>query len=179
MKRLLQFIQGTITITYGLPISRVPFKLSFSDSDLASYNKLASGYCSFLGNTLVLWPLKLQSTVSCSSIESEYRAIAQATADVVWLRRLLGKFNLSLSELTTLFCDNISAISLANNLVCPRTKHIAIDFHFIRDYIKFKDIQVHHIDTRNQVADIFTKASPTIHHQQLRDKLTIQPWPPA
>jgi hypothetical protein len=57
-----------------------------------------------------------------------------------------------------LFCDSTSAISVAKNLVLhSKTKHIEVRFHFLRDHYDTGDIDLHHIDTQNQLADIFTK----------------------
>ncbi|XP_020703349.1 uncharacterized protein LOC110114717 [Dendrobium catenatum] len=145
LKRLLRYIKGTIL--FGLPISSGSLELSaFSDSDWAGDpidRKSTSGYCAFLGNSLISWHVKKQKTVARSSSEAEYRALATATTDIIWLRRLLQEFQLNVSQPTRLFCDNISAMVIATNPIFhARTKHIEIDFQFIRDCIKSKVIQI-------------------------------------
>ncbi|PKU68501.1 Retrovirus-related Pol polyprotein from transposon TNT 1-94 [Dendrobium catenatum] len=180
LKRLLRYIQGTTH--FGLPISKGPLQLmSMSDADWASdpiTRRSTSGYCSFLGSTLISWSVKKQHTVARSSTEAEYRAIAAATADILWLRKLLHDFNISIDQPTILYCDNMSAIAIANNPVLhARTKHIEIDHHFIRDHLHAKHIALTPISTVDQIADIFTKSLSTSRFQHLRFKLTVQTEP--
>ncbi|XP_020692460.1 uncharacterized protein LOC110106786 [Dendrobium catenatum] len=94
LKKLLRYIKGSTD--FGIPQLR-----TFSDADWASDSvtrKSTSGYFTFLGNTLVSWTVKKQSTVSRSSTESEYRALAAATTDTLWIRRLLLDFRINLSN---------------------------------------------------------------------------------
>ncbi|PKU86717.1 Retrovirus-related Pol polyprotein from transposon TNT 1-94 [Dendrobium catenatum] len=73
-----------------------------------------------------------------------------------------------------MYCDNTSAIALANNPVFhARTKHIEIDQNFIREHIQNNTVRLLPISTTDQVADIFTKSLPTPRFQQLRNKLTV------
>ncbi|PKU68380.1 Retrovirus-related Pol polyprotein from transposon TNT 1-94 [Dendrobium catenatum] len=70
-----------------------------------------------------------------SSTEAEYRALSAATSEVIWLRRLAAELQLEQSSPTIIHCDNISAIAIAKNLVFhTRTKHIEIDYQFIRQH---------------------------------------------
>ncbi|XP_020690255.2 uncharacterized protein LOC110105202 [Dendrobium catenatum] len=178
LKRVLRYIQGTIHL--GLPIIRAPLQLTaFADSNWASDKtdrRSITGYCAFLGRTLISWTVKKQSSVARSSTEAEYRAISIAACDIIWLRRLLSEFQVSVCTPTKLYCDNISALALANNPIFhARTKHVEIDFHFIRDCIRSKYISVHHIPTVDQPADIFTKPLTATRFAFLHDKLTVQP----
>ena len=69
-------------------------------------------------------------------------------------------------------CDNNSAILISKNPVLhSRTKHIEIRHHFIRDHIEKGDVELIHVDTRLQVADIFTKPLSTFQHNEQRFKL--------
>ncbi|XP_020672371.1 uncharacterized protein LOC110092247 [Dendrobium catenatum] len=181
LKRLLRYIRGTYQ--FGLPITRGNLQLtSFSDSDWASDSndrKSISGFCTYMGDTLVSWCVKKQATVAKSSTEAEYRALASTTSDVIWLRRLLTDFEAASSTPTTLLCDNTSALTLANNPVFhARMKHIETDYHFIRERILSKEITVHHINSVDQPADILTKPLGLARLKMLRDKLTIQPLEP-
>ncbi|PKU66914.1 Retrovirus-related Pol polyprotein from transposon TNT 1-94 [Dendrobium catenatum] len=176
LKRLLRYIKGTLS--YGLPISKSNLNLtSFSDADWAGdplSRRSTSGYCSFLGTTLINWTVRKQHTVARSSMESEYRALASLTADVLWLRRLLQDFGISQQAPTTMYCDKTSAIALANNPVFhARTNHIEIDQKFIREHIQNNTVRLLPISTTDQVADIFTKSLSTPRFQQLRNKLTV------
>ena len=71
-----------------------------------------------------------------------------------------------------IMCDNNSAILISKNPVLhSRTKHIEIRHHFIRDHIEKGDVELIHVDTKLQVADIFTKPLSTFQHNELRFKL--------
>ncbi|KAI0502330.1 hypothetical protein KFK09_017278 [Dendrobium nobile] len=164
LKRLLRYIHGTIN--FGLPITKSSLTLrTFSDADWAGDSitrKLTLGFCTFLGNNLVSWTIKKQNTVSRSFTESKYRALTVATADTIWLKRLIADFNIQHDSPVAVYCDNTSAIALANNPVFhARTKHIEIDQRFIRDHIYHKTISLLPINTVDQIADIFTKPLPT------------------
>ncbi|PKU69447.1 Retrovirus-related Pol polyprotein from transposon TNT 1-94 [Dendrobium catenatum] len=178
LKKLLRYIQGTCN--YGIPVTPGSLDLhAYSDADWAGDKKTrksTTGYCTFLGNNILSWSVKKQNTVSRSSTEAEYRALAAATAEVIWIRKLLQDFNVKLKTPTELRCDNMSAIALANNPVFhSKTKHIDIDQHFIRDHIQCGNIKVIPVTTHDQLADIFTKPLATVRFQDLRNKLTIQP----
>ncbi|PKU76632.1 Retrovirus-related Pol polyprotein from transposon TNT 1-94 [Dendrobium catenatum] len=158
-------------------VSQVQSIQPYTDSDWAANpndRRSISGYCAFLGDNLLSWSVKKQPTVARSSTEAEYRALALAASDIMWTRRLISDFNIPCSMPTPLFCDNISALALANNPVFhARTKHIEVDYHFIRDCIKNGDIDVHHIASIDQPADILTKAMSSTRFTYLRNKLTI------
>ncbi|PKU67864.1 Retrovirus-related Pol polyprotein from transposon TNT 1-94 [Dendrobium catenatum] len=133
-----------------------------------------SGFCTFLGDNLLSWSVKKQPTVAHSSTEAEYRALATLASDILWLRQLLADFMILTPQPTPIFCDNVSTIALANNPVFhARTKHIEVDYHFIRDCIKGQHVTVHHIASHDQIADIFTKSLSASRYQLLRSKLTI------
>ncbi|PKU76821.1 Retrovirus-related Pol polyprotein from transposon TNT 1-94 [Dendrobium catenatum] len=175
LKRLLRYIQGTTTT--GIPLNRQSLLLQgYVDADWASNTQdrtSISGFCNFLGHSPVSWQVKKQSTIARSSTEAEYRALATAASEVLWLRRLLEEFHTTQDSPTTVYCDNTLAIALANNPVFhARTKHIEVDCHFIRDCIKKNHIAVHHICTTDQIADLFTKALPTQRFKHLSSKLT-------
>ncbi|XP_020695040.1 uncharacterized protein LOC110108653 [Dendrobium catenatum] len=160
LKRILRYIKGMVN--FGLPISQSDLQLcSFSDAHWAgdpSSRKSTTGYCTFLGQTLVSWAVKKQTTVARSSTESEYRALAAATVDIIRIKRLLFDFNIASSSPSDLYCDNTSAIALANNPVFhAMTKHIEIDHQFIRDQIQQNYINLLPISSIDQIADIFTK----------------------
>ncbi|KAI0524414.1 hypothetical protein KFK09_003782 [Dendrobium nobile] len=127
--------------------------ISYVDSDWACDHqdrKSTTGYCNFLGQTLISWSVKKQSTIARSSAEAEYCALASATTEIIWLRQLLQELGNEQKAPTTLYCDNTSAISLAHNPVYhARTKHIEVDYHFIQNCIKDKTIQVQHISSKD------------------------------
>uniref|UniRef100_A0A2N9HZL1 Integrase catalytic domain-containing protein n=1 Tax=Fagus sylvatica TaxID=28930 RepID=A0A2N9HZL1_FAGSY len=91
-----------------------------------------TGYCIYLGANCISWASKKQATVSRSSAEAEYRAMASATAELTWLTYLMRDLGISPSTTPTLFCDNTSALHMTVNPVFhARTKHSELDFHFV------------------------------------------------
>jgi hypothetical protein len=129
----------------------------------------------FLGDNLVSWSSKRQNTVSRSSAEAEYRAVANGVAEATWLRRLLLELHSPLWRATLVYCDNISAVYMTSNPVQhQRTKHIEIDLHFVRERVAIGDLRVLHVPTSSQYADIFTKWLPTSVFTEFRSSLNMQ-----
>lgn len=121
---------------------------------------------------MISWKTKKQSTISRSSAETEYRAMANTTCEVVWITGLLKDMGVNLNEPATLYCDNKSALHIAANpLYHERTKHIEIDCHLVREKLRDKIIRTTHIGTHEQPADIFTKAMGKNQHNYLSSKL--------
>ena len=120
-------------------------------------HRSTSGSCVFLGDVLISWKSKKQTTVSKSSAEAEYRALSSVPSEVIWLRRLLLHFEISIPS-AMLFCDSKSAIYLASNPAHhERSKHIDIDYHFIRELVQSNILKLVHVKSQHQVVDVFTK----------------------
>jgi len=126
------------------------------------------------GSGAVSWSSKKQPTIALSSIEAEYKGAAIAACEVVWLQKLLSDLGQLVDAPVVIYCDNISNILLANNLVYhARTKHIEVHYHFIREKILAKEIDLIHVSTEDQVADIFTKALSTDKFRKFRKMLGV------
>lgn len=122
-----------------------------------------------------MWSAKKQGVVSRSSAESEYRALANLTTDVIWLKAVCEEVGVKVAKPPKLWCDNTSAIALASNSVFhARTKHIETDVHFVREKVLAKDVEVGHVPTEDQIADVFTKPLREPRFLNLREKLKLK-----
>ncbi|CAL9004145.1 unnamed protein product [Prunus brigantina] len=100
----------------------------------------------------------------------------EATTRTIWLRFVLDDFGEMQSEATPLFCDNMSAISMAKNPVFhQRTRHINRRYHFIREALQEGVINMQFCRSEEQLADIFTKALSKDRFKYLRSKLGVKP----
>jgi hypothetical protein len=159
-KRILRYLVATPCFGIWYPKGSTFDFIGHADFDYAGCKvdrKSTSGICQFLGRSLVSWSSKKQTFVALSIAEAEYVAAGQCCAQLLWMRQTLRDFGYNLSKVP-LLCDNESAIRLADNPVeYSRTKHIDIRHHFLRDHQQKGHIDIYHISTENQLADIFTK----------------------
>ena len=127
-----------------------------------------------MGDSLISWLAKKQPTIARSSTESEYKALANTTAEIMWLRSLLGELDFSPTS-CTLWCDNISAIYMTSNPVFhARTKHVELDYHFVREQVASGVISVKYVATAQQIADLFTKPLSLSRYTSLCNLLPLQ-----
>jgi hypothetical protein len=112
----------------------------------------------FLGDNLIFWSSKRQNIISRSSVEAEYRAVANDVAEACWLHHILLELCNTLSRATLVYCDNVGAIYFSTNPVQhQRIKHVEIDLHFVRKRVTIGDVLVLHVPTTSQFANIFVK----------------------
>lgn len=159
--KVLRFLKSSPTKGIYLSASS-PLKLcAFADSDWArcpTTRKSITGFCVVLGNSLLCWKSKKQNTVSRSSTEAEYRALASLTCEIQWLQFLFNDLMVQFSQPAFVYCDSKSAIYLAHNPTFhERSKHIELDCHVIREKIISRLIHLLLVSTNDQLAGVFTK----------------------
>jgi hypothetical protein len=161
VKRILKYVNGTCD--YGIMYSHYENTtlVGYCDADWAGSaddRKSTSGGCFLLGNNLISWFRKKQNCVALSTAEAEYIAAGSSCTQLVWMKQMLKEYDVE-QDVLTLYCDNLSAINISKNPIQhSRTKHIDICHHFIRDLVEDKVVNLEHVATEEQVADIFTKA---------------------
>ncbi|GJX87688.1 ribonuclease H-like domain-containing protein [Tanacetum coccineum] len=155
--------------------------VAYTDADWAgcpTIKRSTSGYCVYLGDNILSLSAKRQHTLSRSSAKAEYRGVANVVAKTVWLRNLLRELHTPLLSATIVYCDNVSAIYMTASLVQhQRTKHIEIDIHFVHDMVARGQVRVHHVPSRYQYADIFTKGLPSALFEELCTSFSVRPSP--
>ncbi|KAK4346025.1 hypothetical protein RND71_036201 [Anisodus tanguticus] len=182
LKRIIRYIQGTLDYGLHLYPSSTSTLVSYTDADWGGCPDTiwsTSGYCMFLGNNLVSWSAKRQSTLSRSSAEVEYRGVVNVVSESYWLRNILLELYCLIQKATLVYCDNVSVIYRSGNPVQhQRTKHIEMNIHFVREKVARGQVRVCHFLSRYQIADIFTKGLPSVLFEDFRDSLSVQ-RPPA
>ena len=162
VKRILRYVKGTLD--FGLQFTKSEdFALhGFSDSDWAGCSasrKSTSGQVFRLGDSTISWRSKKQPVIALSSTEAEYVALCEAAQETTWLRRLLHDIGFEQKSPTMVYEDNQGCIALGRNPKDhPRTKHIDVKFHYVRDVIERKKMDVTYCPTGDMVADTLTKS---------------------
>ncbi|RVX03863.1 Retrovirus-related Pol polyprotein from transposon RE2 [Vitis vinifera] len=175
--RVVRYLKGTSGQGILLRADNDLSLQGWCDSDWAACpvtRRSLSGWLVFLGQSPISWKTKKQHTVSRSSAEAEYRAMAAVTCELKWLKGLLLSLGVHHPKAIKLFCDSQSALHMAKNPVFhERTKHIEVDCHFVRDAITDGLITPSYVPIVTQLADIFTKALGKKQFDYLLAKLGI------
>ena len=159
---VLRYLKGSPGRGVLLSSDGEPTLSCWCDSDWATCpttRRSVTGYAVKFGGSLVTWKTKKQNTVSRSSAEAEYRALATAVSEIIWIKGILTDLGIMSLKPVKVLCDSKSAIHIATNPVFhERTKHIEIDCHFIREKVNQKYISLDHVSSADQEADLLTKA---------------------
>lgn len=177
-KRILRFLKGTIDykLAYTKDSGGCEFT-GYSDSDFGAdvdERKSVSGYVFVMAGGAVSWSSKKQTTVALSTAEAEYMALSSTIQECMWLKKLQEEL-LKKSLKIRIYCDNQSTIFMStNHAYSPRTKHIDIRHHYIRECLEDNTINLEYMPTEEMVADCLTKAlpNPKIKKFQLKMGLT-------
>ncbi|XP_019429617.1 PREDICTED: uncharacterized protein LOC109337163 [Lupinus angustifolius] len=180
VKRILMYLQGTTS--FGLHIQKTAISkpitiIAFCDVDWASDiddRKSISRAYIFLGPNLITWWSKKKTTISRSSIEAEYRSLALAAQELMWVESLLKELQFAFCT-PTVYCDNLSIVSISHNPVLhSKTKHIELDLYFVHDKIQNKTLIVKHIPSALQTADVLTKPLSSDKFLGFRQQLQVK-----
>jgi hypothetical protein len=172
---LLKYLKGTVfvglTYTRGTSDSFVP--VGFSDADWAGCldtRRSRSGGVIMLAGNPIWWVSKLQTSVALSSAESEITALLVITKCIVWVVHILNQMKLMQSKPVVVFEDNSSCIDIVNNpIINDKSKHMDIHYHYVKENIERKVIDVQKIKSEDNIADLFTKPLAWRLFVKLRD----------
>jgi hypothetical protein len=115
----------------------------------------------YLGECLVSWLSKKQSSIYLSTAETEYIEATRCCTQILWMKKTLTDIHGEYDEPIPISCDNTSTIRISKNPVMnSKMKHIPIKYHFLREHAVEKNIGVEYVGTKEQVASIFTKSLP-------------------
>jgi len=137
-------------------------------------SRSTTGYVFTVGGTAVSWISRLQKVVALSTTEAEYVAITEASKEMIWLQTFMEELGKK-QEDNRLYCDSQSAIHLAKNPSHhERSKHIDVKFHYIRNVIGQKDVELVKVHTVENLSDMLTKALSAHRFKYLLDELNVK-----
>jgi hypothetical protein len=174
MKYILRYLPGTIKLRTTFTPDKSTLVSAFADADWVGCiddRRPMGGFVVYLGHNLISWSVQKQNTVSHSSMKTEYKSLANATTEIIWLQALLYELGVSQPRAASLWCENLGATYFTANLVLhARTMHMEVDYHFVRERVAKKLMDVRFIYTNDQVVDGFTKP---LTMQKLKISITI------
>ena len=181
LKRILQYLSGTRT--HGIIYKALPqepnFFYGYADASYgnADNRRSISGYVFLAGNGTITWSLRKQVSIALSSTEAEYVALSKAAQEACWLKSLYGELGLLQEDVPMLIWgDNDGSIAMARNpQFHKRSKHIAIQWHWVRDLVQEGKVFINSCRNPEQTADILTKALLRPKHQKHTREMGLVP----
>jgi hypothetical protein len=174
----MRYIKNTMSVGLTFMRSNSTLVIAFSDADWAGCvddRRLIGGFAVFFRPNLISWSAKKEATVSRSSIEAEYKSVADTTSEVIWTQSILKELGVKLTQPPCPWCDNLGAIYLSANPVFHiRAKHIEIDFHFVKERVLNNQLKIRFVPSKDQVADGFTKSLPTRSFEDFKYNLNLR-----
>ena len=167
---------------YLRPNKKGTFTLEgFTDADLGNCRttrKSTSGGCLALNGSIIFTWAKQQDTVADSSTESEYLAMVHACKQIKYVQQFLDELHIVLGEVPILNIDNTSAMEMVRSNVKSRVKHLDRKTYWIREFIANKNAIIKHVETKYNLADLFTKYVPNTVLEKLRPAIMGREDPP-
>ncbi len=159
---VLRHLKGTSEMGIIFRALSAPLTLAgYTDNNFTNHDsngKSVSGYVFSMGNGAVSYRSRLQSTVARSTTEAEYVALGLATAEAIYLRMLLAELGHPVVGPTFMGEDNEACMTIATTTQTSfRTRHIRIEYHFIRDAILSKEVHLEYVPSAYNPADTMTK----------------------
>lgn len=172
LKRVLGYLKSTIS--HGLQL--IPAKSlilnAFCYAGDTDDRKSTGAYIVYLGPNAISWSCKKQPTVAHSSSEAKCRTIGSTATELLWLQQVLQELGITIQQPSTIFSDNIGAMCLcANPVFHSRMRHLAIDYHFVRDLVVKNQLKVSHVPSSHQFADLLTKPLSATQHNFLASNI--------
>ncbi len=154
-----KYLKGTTHLALVLGGKNISLT-GYTDADWGSqmHRHSISGYAFFVRIRAISWSSKKQPIITVSTTKSEYVAITHSSKELIWIQKIFAEFICQLINPTTLFSDNQSAIWLTKDSTFhARTKHIDIQFHFMRQTVILGQANIKYCSTEDMIADIFMK----------------------
>jgi hypothetical protein len=177
VKRVMRYLKGTMN--YGLSYSEGHSALTvYCDADWGTDDddrRSRTGIVTFVGNNLISWTSRRQTTTSVSSCEAEYAALFEAARETAWLRNLMCEIGECPGNVaTTVFHDNQGSIAWAEGGM-RRVKHVELKYHYTQDMIQREQIRIEYVPSADNKADGLTKALCGRKHQGMLHMLNVVP----
>ena len=175
VKRIFRYLKGTENFGIMYKDEGPSGFIGYSDADWGGdidNRRSTSGYSFHLSGGVVSYSSRKQSCVALSTAEAEYMALASATQEAVWLRKLATDLHLDTKGPMLIYEDNQATIVMSKDpQYHGRSKHIDIKFHYVRDQCNDNVIQLKYCPTNDMIADIFTKGLSQDKFKRLRQML--------
>ena len=174
--RVFKYLRGTSNFGITYDGNQALVLGGYSDANWGSGEdrKSMGGYVFTLCGGAVSWAAKKQPTVALSSTESEYMALTQAAKESMWIQYFLGELGRTAKSANIIYGDNQGSIALAKNPEYhAQTKHIDIQYYFIRECVEEGLINLQYIPTEDMIADGMTKALARDRHHLLISRMGV------
>jgi len=176
-KRCLRYLNGTRDLGICYDGSNGLILEGYSDADWGAGEdrRSISGFLFLLCGGAVTYSAKKQTSTALSTTEAEYAALVQAAKESIWIQRLLQELRVLVANANVLYGDNQGSIALANNPEYhARTKHIDIQYHFIRECVQSGKIDLQYCPTNDMLADGMTKPMARDRHEDLLKRMGME-----